>query len=248
MLFIENTHTDAYFNIAAEEYIFRNFSAPAFMLWQNEPCVIIGRHQNLILEVNPDVLKEKNMKVVRRFSGGGTVYQDMGNVNLTFITDENKPDFNKYNRQMMEFLSTIGIRAQTDNRRGLYIDGLKISGSAQFIRGNKTLYHATLLFSTNLSELTFSLKNQNIKLSENEVLHPWHNVRSIRSSVTNIENHLTNQLTITEFKKMIINQFVGSESINKIYQFSEDDISSIDSLIQKKYGTRDWNYRAKVRK
>ncbi|NDP20216.1 MAG: lipoate--protein ligase family protein [Paludibacter sp.] len=246
MLFIDNTFTDAYFNIAAEEYLFRNFSDPVFMLWQNEPCVIIGRNQNLMLEANAEVIKERNIKVVRRFSGGGTVYQDLGNVNLTFIAQGNKPDFDNYARQMLQFLTTIGIKAQSDNRRGLYIEGLKISGSAQYIRGNKTLYHATLLFSSNLTDLILSLDNQNANLNEYEVLHPWHNVRSVRSPVTNIENHLTTQLSISEFKKMIMKQFIGLESTNKIYQFSEDDIASINSLKQKKYETRDWNYRAKI--
>ena len=244
MLFIDNLFTDAYFNIAAEEYLFKNFSEPIFMVWQNEPCIVIGKHQNLSLEANLELIREKNIKVVRRFTGGGTVYHDLGNINLTFISQDNKKDFDEYTQQMQSFLTTIGISAQIDSRRGLYIDGLKISGSAQYIRGNKTLYHATLLFSSDLSTLTSSLKSQDA--NEYEDLSPWHCVRSVKSPVTNIENHLKAHLTISEFKQNIINQFVGEQSTFKSYQFSEEDIVAIESLIQKKYGTQDWNYRAKT--
>lgn len=123
-------------------------------------------------------------------------------------------------------------------------DGLKISGSAQYVRGNKTLFHATLLFSSNLTDLVLSLEGKDS--NEEEELRPWKNVRSVKSPVTNIENHLKTHLSINEFKQSIISQFVDSDSSYKNYQFSEEDITAIDSLIQKKYGTQDWNFRAKI--
>lgn len=246
MLFIDNTYTDAYFNIAAEEYLFKKFSVPVFMVWQNEPCIVIGKHQNLRLEANLEHLHEKNIKIVRRFSGGGTVYHDMGNVNLTFISQDNKMDFDQYTLQMQQFLTTIGINAQIDSRRGLFVDGLKISGSAQYVRGNKNLFHATLLFSSNLSDLSLSLECQHS--NDQDTLPPWKCVRSVKSPVTNIVTHLTTPLSINQFKKCIINQFAGSASTYKSYQFSEEDITAIDSLRQNKYGTQDWNYSAKAQK
>lgn len=246
MLFIDNTYTDAYFNIAAEEYLFSNFSVPVFMLWQNEPCIVIGKNQNLSLEANLAHIQENNIKVVRRFSGGGTVYHDMGNINLTFISQDNQMDFDQYTRRMQQFLTTIGINAQIDSRRGLYIDGLKISGSAQFVRGNKSLFHATLLFSSNLTDLLLSLESQNT--TDYEELPPWKSVRSVKSPVTNIETHLKTQLSINEFKECIIHQFTGLDSTYKSYQFSDEDITAIDSLIQNKYGTQEWNFKAKAQK
>jgi lipoate-protein ligase A len=244
MLFIDNTITNAYFNIAAEEYLFKNFSVPVFMLWQNEPCIVIGKHQNLHLEANIELINQKKIKIVRRFSGGGTVYHDLGNINLTFISQDNQLDFDQYSRQMQDFLTTIGIKAEMDSRRGLYIDGNKISGSAQYVRGNKSLFHATLLFSSNLNDLTQSLESQNS--TEDTDLHPWQSVRSVKSPVTNIENHLKTHLSLNEFKQNIINQFVGMESNYKKYQFSENDITAIDHLIKKKYGTQEWNLKAKM--
>jgi Lipoate-protein ligase A len=245
MLCIDNKYTDAYFNMAAEEYLFKKFSTAVFMLWQNEPCVVIGRHQNIRLEVNMDLIQEKKIKVVRRYSGGGTVYQDLGNLNLTFIDVEGNHDFDRYTKQMQQILATIGIQAQSDERRGLYIDGYKISGSAQYIRGNKTLYHATLLFSSNLSNLTSALEPRSTILNNNEVLRPWRNVRSVKSPVTNIKDHLPVQLTMDEFKKLIIKQFVEVNIIDSVYQFTDDDVAAICSLMRRKYATPDWNLEAK---
>lgn len=243
MLCIDNTYTDVYFNLAAEEYLLKNFPDDIFMLWQNDLSVIIGKHQNLQTEVNLDFIGEKQIKVARRYSGGGTVYHDSGNLNLTFIESNDHPDFDKYSRQMLEFLSTIGIHAEADERHSLYVDGLKISGSAQYLRKNKVLYHATLLYSSNLNYLASTLESPYAHSGNDEETRPWRHVKSVKSPVTNISGYLTCPMPIDEFKKLIINYFINNGTNNYIYQFSLQDITAIDQLKQEKYATNSWNYQ-----
>lgn len=163
MLFIDSPFNDIYFNLAAEEYLLKNFKEDVFMIWQSEPCVVVGKHQNLEVEVDLDFAKENQIKVARRFSGGGTVYQDLGNINLTFIEENEHPDFNKFADLMVYVLESIGIKSVVDERRALFIGGNKISGSAQFLHKNKVLYHATLLYSTDLKVLEKAIFLPHIK-------------------------------------------------------------------------------------
>lgn len=159
MLYINNPYTDAWFNLAAEEYLLKNFSDDIFMLWQNEPSVIIGKHQNVWDEINRNYIQKKHIKVVRRYSGGGAVYHDSGNLNITFIQNSKELASGIFTARLIAFLATFGIRAEADERQALTIDGLKISGSAQSIHKGRILHHATLLFSTDLYRLTTALKS-----------------------------------------------------------------------------------------
>jgi len=242
MICIDNPHTDAYFNLAAEEYLLKNFSSDVFMLWQNDSSVIIGKHQDIQAEVNLDFARENRIKVARRYSGGGAVYHDSGNLNLTFIESSSHLDFGKYTRQILEILSTIGIQAQADERQSIYIDGLKISGSAQFIRKNKIMFHASLLFSTDLSNLSYIL-NSTYSAPENG-LQPKRFVKSVKSPVTNISEHLKEPLQLSDFKRIIISSLLGEHAANSIYTFSKDDIAAITKLKKEKYSTTNWNYNA----
>jgi len=248
MYCIDNPHTDAYFNLAAEEYLLKNFPGDVFMLWQNEPSVIIGKHQNIQTEVNLDFIRGKQIKVARRYSGGGAVYHDPGNLNLTFIETSDHPDFDKYVRQMQDFLSTVGIHATSDERRALYIDGLKISGSAQYIRRNKVLYHATLLFSSNLSNLTATLYTKSAEMESVQPSEAWRYVKSVKSAVTNISEHLPCPLSIHEFRRIIIKYFINNNINSNTYTFSIKDTAAITKLVQEKYATTEWNFHAKFLK
>ena len=244
MVCINNIYTDPYFNIAAEEYLFRRFAFPVFMLWQNDPSVVIGRHQNLEYESDPDFISMKQIKTVRRFSGGGAVYHDPGNVNITFIRSDGNTDFGFYVREVSRFLSGIGIKAQSDDRNSLYIDDKKVSGSAQYIRGNKVLFHASLLFSTDLDNLESALNGKTPQLSGTETKDSVAFVRSVKSPVTNISYHLNNQIAIENFRNLLFNHFFSLDPASTYYSFNKDDISGIRELVRNKYSTSDWNTRA----
>jgi lipoate---protein ligase len=241
MICINNTYTNPYFNIATEEYLFRKFKGPVFMLWQNEPSVVIGRHQNVSDESDIGFAREQQIKIVRRFTGGGAVYHDQGNINLTFIRSDGKTDFSFYTRELSQVLSGIGIKTITDGRNSLYIDMKKISGSAQYVRGDKVLFHATLLFSSDLFQLQSAL-NVNIPyLHENEKASSMNYVRSVKSPVTNIADHLSDPMTINDFKKLVFNHFLDLDKAGTTYSFSTDDIVNINELVQSKYSTTEWN-------
>ena len=243
MLCINNPYTDAYFNLAAEEYLLHSFQENVFMLWQNEPSVIIGKHQNVWAEVNLDFVRNHRIKVVRRYSGGGAVYHDAGNLNFTFIENSDNADFNKYLIQIQQFLREIGVNAMPDERRGLNVDGLKISGSAQCIHKKRVMYHATLLYSTNLLNLNTALTS--LPTQQNDgVLSRSVYVKSVRSEVTNIKEYVPDNMKISDLKELIIDYFLNNEINNKIYTLNDKDLSAIKLLSREKYSTSDWNFNA----
>lgn len=187
MLCIHNTQTDPYFNLAAEEYLLKNFKENIFMLWQNEPSIVIGKHQDVWAEVNLKFVQDQQIKIARRFSGGGAVYHDPGNLNLTFIETGQIMQTDKYTIQIMNFLKTLGVHVEVDERKGLTIGGFKISGSAQSIHKNRYMHHATLLFSTDLDRLVTSLKSTSRQAPEKTGGKRSTFVKSVRSPVTNID-------------------------------------------------------------
>ena len=128
MFCIDNRCTDIYFNLAAEEYLLKQKRGNFFMLWQSEPSVVMGKNQSVRAEVNEDYRIEKGIRLARRFSGGGAVYHDKGNINLTFIETTSQPLFEDYLQRIVGFLETMGVTAYTDERLGIYLDGKKISG------------------------------------------------------------------------------------------------------------------------
>lgn len=217
MICINNTCTDPYFNIAAEKYLLKSSAGDVFMMWQNESSVIIGKHQNINAEVDIDFAHQNQIKIARRISGGGAVYHDLGNVNLTFIENSSTSNFSKFPQMIIDFLDTIGVHAQPDKRLGLTIDGLKISGSAQYIHKKTALFHASLLFSSDLSVLKTVL---NGKEDEKRKY-----VKSVKSPVTNISEHLSTPMQIDDFKQTIMNHFTG-----KTYLFDNKDIAEIEQL------------------
>ena len=136
MICIQDTQTDPYFNLAAEEYVLKNFSDDVFMLWRNDNAIIVGKHQNTLSEINLDYVKEKGIKVVRRISGGGAVFHDLGNLNFTFIRtgeEGNLVDFKRFTLPIIEVLQKMGVDAKFEGRNDLTIEGKKFSGNAEHV-------------------------------------------------------------------------------------------------------------------
>ena len=237
MLLIYNEITNPYFNLAMEEYLLKNFTEDMFILWRNENAVIVGKNQNTLSEINLDYIKEHSIPVVRRQSGGGAVFHDLGNINFTFIANNNDSfsDFKRFTTPIIDLLKTLNINAEFSGRNDLLIDGCKFSGNAQYNYKNRVMHHGTLLFSSQITDLSNALKVKPIKFEGK-------GVKSVKSRVTNISDHLKEPLTILEFKDLIMNYLEKINTDNKHYTLSELDIENINKLVEEKYSTWDWNF------
>lgn len=238
MILINSKETNPYFNIAMEEYLLKNSNDDCFILWRNEPAVILGINQNAFSEINLDYIKDNNIPVVRRLTGGGAVFHDLGNVNFTFISSKNRDDFNnfiKFTTPIISYLNTIGVKAEFSGRNDLVIEGRKFSGNAQCSFNHKVMHHGTLLFSSEITNLSNALKPSSLKLES-------HGVKSVKSRVTNISEHLKSPMTVESFKDDLFRFAVDEFPNSKVYDFNSRDISSIDELAKEKYSTWDWNF------
>lgn len=242
MLIIQNAVTDPYFNLAAEEYLLKNFDEDIFTLWRNENAIIVGKHQNTLAEINLEYVEEHGVKVVRRLSGGGAVFHDLGNLNFTFISnardrDDIKIDFRHYTQPILEVLRSLGVHAEFSGRNDLLIDGMKISGNAEHIYQQKkrTLHHGTLLFTSQIADLSAALKVNPLKFQDKAV-------KSVRSRVTNISSHLAEPLTVAEFYDLIIDYMARKYVDFKFYSYTDEDIQAITQLAAEKYRTWEWNF------
>lgn len=241
MYCINSTSKDVWFNLAAEEYLLKKTEGNYFMLWQSQPSVVVGKHQDVYREVNLDYTTQHGIQIARRYSGGGTVYHDEGNINLTFIETTRSADFETYARWIMEALSPYDLDLRTDARRGIYIGDRKISGSAQCIWKDRVLYHATLLYHSDLTRLTSSLETDPLQAIVSDDKHQIY-VGSVKSPVTNIINHLSHPLSVDTFRKYLITHFLGKERGNRKYILTDEETRSINTLREEKYIQNDWNY------
>ena len=237
MLLINNTNTNAYFNLAMEEYFLKNTNEDIFLLWQNENSIIVGKNQNTLSEINYDYVKENNIKVVRRLSGGGAVFHDLGNINFTFIScnDNSFSDFKKFTMPIVEALKELNVHAEFSGRNDLLIDGQKFSGNAQYNYKNKVMHHGTLLFSSEINDLSNALKVKPSKFQGKSV-------KSVKSRVTNISSHLDRKMTVLEFKDYLMDFINKRDENSHFYELNDKDVESINKLVEEKYSTWEWNF------
>ncbi|MFD3155777.1 lipoate--protein ligase [Haloimpatiens sp. FM7330] len=239
MRYILNNSYDPYHNLALEEYIFKGIGQREdfIILWQNQPTVLVGVHQNTIEEINLEYVKKNNINIVRRSTGGGTVYQDLGNLNFSFITsyDENNLiDFKRYTIPVIKALDKLGINTKLSGRNDLTIDNKKFSGNAQSLCKGRILHHGTLLFNSDLEVLSKVLKVEKDKIQSK-------GIKSVKSRVTNISDYLHKDIDINKFKEFLLENLFEEEDLQE-YCLTEKDIKSIKDLKENKYMTWEWNY------
>ena len=235
-LCINQSSTDPYFNLAAEEYFLKNFQEDFFMLWRSRPSVVVGKHQNALAEINHEFVRENQIPVARRLSGGGTVFHDPGNVNFTFIRNVaniSEVNFKVFTVPVVDALKKLGVEAYTTGRNDLLIDGKKISGNAEHVHRNRVLHHGTLLFDSHLEALKGALKVDLSKFEDKAV-------QSNRSEVTNIANHLPKPISVGEFTDFIFGEISQNYTEFQVYEPTAADITAIEKLSVEKYQTWDW--------
>lgn len=235
---IQRQETDPYFNLAAEEFLLRSATEDIFMTWRNDPSIVIGKHQNAFREINHAFVDKYALPVIRRISGGGTVYHDPGNLNFSFIyiqRKENLIDFREFTLPIILFLQSLGLNAEFEGKNNITVDGFKVSGNSAHIFKNKVLHHGTLLFNTNLVRLEQSIENR-------PGLYKDKAVNSIRAEVANIFDLLQNKITLEEFtfrfREFIFKYFI------EIYEdgLYPGEIDAIQKLAEEKYGSFKWNF------
>lgn len=239
MIFIKNKITDIYFNLAMEEYIFEKFKEDeVFMLWINEPSVVIGKHQNLIEELNMKYCFENNIKIARRLSGGGTVVHDFGNLNYTYITNttgDTALDFKEFLKPMYKALLNLNIDANISPRNDFRVEEKKICGHSQFMRKKRVLHHGCILFDSNLDNLRNALNVENKKIISKSA-------KSVKSSVANLKEISKLDYEISDFLEKLKTEILKTQENFEIYELTKEDILKIDKIKSEKYATKDWIY------
>ncbi|MCF2648371.1 lipoate--protein ligase [Niallia circulans] len=241
MLFIDNKGiTDPRINLAIEEYALKNLDInETFLLFYiNEPSIIIGKNQNTIEEINTEYVESKGIHVVRRLSGGGAVYHDLGNLNYSFITKDDGDSFHnfrKFTEPVVQALKSMGVNAELSGRNDLLAEGRKISGNAQFSTRGRMFTHGTLLFDSEMDHVVSALKVKKDKIESK-------GIKSVRSRVANITEFLPEKISVEEFRRLLlVYLFDGEENIQE-YVLTEEDWEKIHQLSKERYQNWDWNY------
>ncbi|MCQ4035388.1 lipoate--protein ligase [Kaistella montana] len=239
MLIIDSPSNNAYFNIASEEYLLRRFPhEDLFLLYVNAPSIIVGKFQNTLAEINLDYVQEKEIKVVRRMSGGGAVYHDLGNLNFSFHTllaDHDFGDFSQFTQPVLALLNRLGVPAMLQGRNDLLVDGKKFSGNAKLAKQGKMIQHGTILLNSEMEVLGQALKTNPLKFIDKAT-------KSNRSRVTNLISYLPEGTTTEELKNLLTEEIIANNPGAERYELTPEDIEGIQQLMQEKYETWDWNF------
>lgn len=241
MLFIDNKGiTDPRINLAIEEYALKNLdiNETYLLFYINEPSIIIGKNQNTIEEINTEYVEGNGLHVVRRLSGGGAVYHDLGNLNFSFITKddgESFHNFRKFTEPVVNALEKLGVNAELSGRNDLLAEGRKISGNAQFSTKGRMFSHGTLLFDSEIENVVSALNVKKDKIESK-------GIKSIRSRVANISEFLADKVTIEEFRTLLLKNIFEESAEIPEYILSEQDWANIHQLSKERYQNWDWNY------
>ncbi len=236
MFYYFSPSNNAAHNLALEEVLLKDYDTDFFLLYINSPSVIVGKNQNATAEINHKFAKKNGIEIHRRISGGGTVYHDLGNLNYCYITNGKNGrlvNFQQYSQPVIDTLQKLGVDAKFEGKSDLTIGNRKFSGNASNVFKSRVMQHGTMLFKSDLKRL-----NQLLKV--NPTRYKDKAIRSNRSVVTNISEHLSTPLSITAFSEKIFEQVLQTFTNAQTFTPSLADMEKIEHLIATKYATQEW--------
>lgn len=242
LIFVDNKGIhDPRINLAIEEYLLKTMDVekePVLLFYINQPSIIIGKNQNTIEEINTDYVEDHDIIVVRRLSGGGAVYHDLGNLNFSFITKDDGNSFmnyKKFTQPVVDALVKLGVNAELSGRNDILVEGRKVSGNAQFATRGRMYTHGTLMFNTEIDAVVAALKVKKDKIESK-------GIKSVRSRVANISEFLNDDMTVEQFRMEILKSVFGGEENIRYYELTEEDWVNIHKISEERYQTWEWNY------
>jgi len=241
MYFADNNNEhDPSLNLALEEYLLRKDGLidDVVLFYINQPSIIIGRHQNTLEEINKEYVDQHNIQVVRRLSGGGAVYHDLGNLNFSFITNYQHgyfKNFQLFTEPVIRCLDRLGVNAELSGRNDILIDGQKVSGNAQYISRGRIVSHGTLLFDSDLSHVSDALH-----VHESKIISKG--IKSVRSRVTNILGYINPPITIEAFREALLQSYFENLPGVRLLPLTDADWQQVHSLADERYRSWDWNF------
>lgn len=240
MYYLESTKTDPYWNLALEQFVFEELGPrdDCFMLWQNDKTIVVGKYQNVLEEINSAYVEAHGITVARRLSGGGAVYHDLGNLNFTFVSNHQKEDlfdFSVFCQPVADTLRRLGAPAEINGRNDMTIEGMKFSGSAQYMRYGRIMHHGTLLYDSDLNAVSQALSVRPDKIQSK-------GLKSVRSRVTNIRPFVRDpDLTVDGFRAGLRESMFQKFPLQP-YTLAEEDLRKIEVLRESVYSQWEWNY------
>ncbi|KAF5070325.1 Lipoate-protein ligase LplJ [anaerobic digester metagenome] len=230
MIYVETGSTDVYFNFATEYYFAseKKLEDTVFLFWRTDPALMIGKYQNTFEEIDLEYAREKEIQVVRRLSGGGTIYTDLGGWQFSFIdyTQGSDIQFQDYIKPVIEALRELNVPCEFNGRNDLVIKGRKFSGNAQYKLNGSTVHHGSTLFSTNIEEMVRSTQVDPYKILSKSI-------KSVRDRVTNIQDHLDYAIEPEAFKQHMVKYMMNGST--STYELSGEERRHIQQLADVKF-------------
>ncbi|KRK46946.1 lipoate--protein ligase [Secundilactobacillus kimchicus] len=235
-------------NLATEQYLMNNkdFGEPLLLFYYETPCIIVGRNQNTLEEINQKYVDEHHITVTRRLSGGGAVYQDLGNLCFSFVLDSDSEefgDFKSFVQPIVDALHQMGAKSvEVSGRNDILVDGKKFSGNAMYTKNGKTFSHGTLMLDVDQDVIANALNVPEDKIKSK-------GIKSVRSRVANLKPYLAPEyqnITVPEFRDILLKELFHVDSLDEIkdkeYVVTPDEQTEIDKIYEDYYNNWDWVY------